>query len=60
MLIFINQILKSPSQTDVIYFDITKALDTVSHGIPPKKLWLFGITSTLGTLMKDYLINHYQ
>ena len=33
MLIFINQIIISPSQTDVIYFDVSKAFDTVSHSI---------------------------
>ena len=33
MLIFLDQIINSPLQTDVIYFDISKAFDTVSHGI---------------------------
>ena len=60
MLIFINQIINSPSQTDVIYFDVSKAFDTVSHSILLKKLWLFGITGTLWTWIKDYLINRYQ
>ena len=60
MLIFINQIVNSPSQTDVIYFDISKAFDTVSHSILLEKLSLFGITSTLWTWIKDYLTNRHQ
>ena len=33
MLIFTDQIINSPSQTDVIYLDISKAFDSVSHSI---------------------------
>ena len=33
MLIFINQVINTPSQTDVIYFDISKAIDIMSHRI---------------------------
>ena len=60
MLIFINQVINTPSQTDVIYFDISKAFDTVSHSILLRKLWSIGITGTLWTWIKDYLTNHYQ
>ena len=60
MLIFINQIINTPSQTDVIYFDISKAFDTVSHSILLRKLWSFGITGALWTWIKDYLTNRYQ
>ena len=38
MLIFLDQIINSPLQTDVIFFDISKAFDTVSHGILLKKI----------------------
>jgi len=31
MLIFTDHIINSPLQTDVIYLDISKAFDTVSH-----------------------------
>ena len=60
MLIFINQVINTPFQTDVIYFDISKAFDTVSHSILLRKLWLFGITGTLWTWIKDYLTNRHQ
>ena len=60
MLIFLDQIINSPSQTDVIYFDISKAFDTVSHSILLNKLWSISITGTLWSWFKEYLSNHYQ
>ena len=42
------------------YFDISKAFETVSHGILLKKLWSIGITNTLWSWLKDYLSNRYQ
>ena len=60
MLIFVDQIINSPLQTDVIYFDIIIAFDTVWHGILLKKLWSIGITNTLWSWFKDYLSNRYQ
>ena len=47
MLIFTDHIINSPLQTDVIYLDINKAIDTVSNGILLTKLWLIGITGAL-------------
>jgi len=38
MLIFTDHIINSPLQTDVIYFDISKAFDTVFHSILLTKL----------------------
>ena len=60
MLIFTNQIMNSSSQTDVIYFDISKAFDTVSHSILLSKLWSFGITGVLWTWFKNYLSDRHQ
>ena len=53
-------IISSPLQTDVIYFDISKAFDTVSHSILLNKLWSIGIAGTLWSWFKDYLSNCYQ
>ena len=60
MLIFLDHIIKSPLQSDVIYFDISKAFDTVSHSILLNKLWSIGITGVLWTWFKYYLTNRYQ
>ena len=60
MLIFLDHIINSPLQTDVIYFNISKAFDTVSHSILLNKMWCIGITGVLWTWFKDYLWNCYQ
>ena len=60
MIIFLDQIINSLLQTDVIYFDTSKAFDTVSHIILLNKLWSIGITGVLWTWFRDYLSNCYQ
>ena len=60
MPIFTDQIINSPLQTDVIYLDISKAFDSVSHSILLIKLWSMGITGTLWCWFKNYLTNRYQ
>ena len=60
MLIFTNEIINTSSQTDVIYFDISKAFDTVSHSILLCKLWSFGVTGVLWTWFKNYLTDCNQ
>ena len=60
MIIFLDQIINSLLQTDVIYFDTSKAFDTVSHSILLNKLWSIGITGVLWTWFRDYLSNCYQ
>ena len=60
MLLFMDSIVNHPSQTDVIYLDISKVFDTVSHCILLNKLWHFGITGSLWVWFKNYLSNRYQ
>ena len=50
LLLFIDSIINHPSQTDV-----SKAFDTVSHGILLSKLWHFGISGSLWAWFKNYL-----
>ena len=60
MLVFLNHIVNNPAQTDVIYLDICKAFDTVSHSLLLRKLWLAGITGSLWAWFKAYLTNCVQ
>ena len=55
MLIFLDHIINSPLQPEVIYFDISKAFDTVSYSILLNKLWSVGITGVLWTWFKVVL-----
>ena len=55
MLVFLNYIVNNPTQTDVIYLDIHKAFDSVSHGIMLDKLWSVRITGGLWAWFKEYL-----
>ena len=50
----------TPLQTDVIYLDISKAFDTISHEILLNKLWLIGRTGPLWSWFKIYLTSRYQ
>ena len=56
----LDRIVNSPLETDIIYLDISKAFDTVSHGILLEKLWSIGITGVLWPWFKNYLTNRYQ
>ena len=60
ILLFIDSIVNHPSQTDVVYLNISKAFDTVSHCILLNKLWHFGITGSIWVWFKNYLSNRYQ
>jgi len=57
MLIFTDHIINSPLQTDVIYLDISKAFDT---SILLTKLWSIGVTGTVWSWIKNYLLHRYQ
>ena len=60
MLVFLNYIVDNPTQTDVIYLNIHKAFDSVSHGIMLDKLWSVGIIGGLWAWFKEYLTNRFQ
>ena len=46
LLIFLKYIYSTQSQTDVLYFDIKKAFDTVSHDKLLYELWINGINGS--------------
>jgi len=56
----INNILDSRTQTDVIYFDLSKAFDSVPHAPLLAKLKTFGIQGKLLTWITSYLTNREQ
>jgi len=60
LLIFFDFLANSSTQVDTIYLDIRKPFDTVSHSILLNNLWLFGITGSLWSWFKCYLINWVQ
>ena len=47
-------------QTDMIYFDLSKAFDTVPHNALIHKLRLMGFGGSLLKWLRDYLDNRYQ
>jgi len=53
-------IIDSLTQIDVMYLNICKAYNSVSHSILLGKLWSIGITGTLWTWSKNYLTDHFE
>lgn len=47
-------------QTDMVYFDLAKAFDSVPHSLLIHKLRKFGLNGTLLDWFIDYLNNRYQ
>ena len=47
-------------QTDVIFLDIRKAFDTVSHSLLLGKVWNAGITGSTWEFLRAYLSSHLQ
>ena len=63
LLLFVKSILMDnhkKCQSDVIYLDLRKAFDSVSHHILLKKLWCFGICGELWLWFKAYLSSRSQ
>ena len=56
----INKIFDQKSPTDVIYFDLSKAFDTVPHDLLLHKLQTFGIHGRLLSWIESYLTNRLQ
>ena len=47
-------------QVDSIYFDFSKAFDTVNHSRLLEKVWNVGVRGTLFRWLKSYLLNRTQ
>ncbi len=56
----ISQNLDLGKQTDILYFDIAKAFDTVDHKLLLNKLSRFGITGNVLNWFKSYLSGRQQ
>ncbi len=60
VLLRISQNLDLGKQTDILYFDIAKAFDTVDHKLLLNKLSRFGITGNILNWFKSYLSGRQQ
>ena len=60
LLLFLDNIYSSNSQTDVIYLDIRKVFDTISHSKLLLRLHSLGIQGNLWQWLKWYLSNRIQ
>jgi hypothetical protein len=56
----ITDILDNKGESDIIYFDLSKAFDSVPHPPTLAKLKSFGINDMLFTWFSDYLSNRRQ
>ena len=56
----LSQNLDSGKQTDIWYFDLAKAFDTVNHNLLLKKLQRFGLKDNILTWFKSYLSRRQQ
>ena len=57
---YISESIDMQVQTDVIYFDFTKAFDRLNHNILITKLSNFGISEQLITFFRSYLTDRLQ
>jgi len=56
----INTILDSGTQSDTVYFDLSKAFDSVPHRLLIHKLKSFGLHGTLLAWIENYLTHRWQ
>ena len=63
LLLFTNNILEAKinhADVDVLYFDYSKAFDSVPHNESLYKLWKYGVTGDLWLWLKSYLSSGMQ
>jgi len=60
LILFLSNIFNSHHQLDVIFLDISKAFDTVSHSLLLSKLLSFNISGEIWSWFRAYITNRYQ
>ena len=60
LLIYFNDLITSKNTTDVIYLDISKAFDSVSHNKLLNKIWSMDTIKPLWSWFYSYLTGRYQ
>lgn len=57
---FVSPIVCQRGQVDTIYFDMSKAFDLVDHSLLLEKLKSYGMSTTLCTLLHNYLSDRHN
>jgi len=60
LILFLSNVFNNRHQLDVIYLDISKAFDTVSHSHLLSKLLSFNIGGEIWSWFRAYITNRYQ
>lgn len=56
----VTEALDNQEEVDIICCDLSKAFDTVDHGILLDKLYYYGIRGNTHNLLRTYITNRYQ